>query len=820
MGVGPSDTPADLSGSLDPADLDAYARFAMRTRSALARARLRESGHTATLGRVITLDGGADSHEQGLSILDGVVAQGGVRSLSGEDLSVWAALLLRAGRDDELREVLEVADLPLSDIDRWMLRSDLANPHRLPAARTGTAADLEVAEATWLGVLNEIHAPDGLSPVELLPATDGARPYQRLTSTGGESIDGELVTVVMSAYTPDEDLHVAVRGVLEQTWRNIELLIVDDASGPGSAALLDEVEALDDRVRVVRATRNGGTYEARNLALTIAQGRWMTFQDSDDWTHPSRVEHQVRHLLDFPKVLGNRTWTLRAYPDLTMTYVGYLAKRLNASSLLFDRPQVTRLVGRFDATRKSGDMELPLRLRAVRPGSVRDLSHPSPLAITQLRSGSLSRDDAIPGWTRWDRLAYRHSYLEWHERIASGRLDAVPPPTGRPFPLPRHSWHPDRDDLPRTTSWDVVVLGDIRPNGRDSLRALGLARTAAHAGLRTAIAHAEAPNPLTAKRLDLMADVSTDVRLGRIGLTDTHEEDHVGLLVVTNPESLLHLDEVRLDARSVLIVTDEDDAASWSPEAVDKRARQLMGRPPIWGGPVGVHGTASRVRSAIPQDRWCEADLARVVGAGWLPVGTTSSRAAAAALAGPLVVGHHLEDAPERWPSPATVIRTAYPDEIAGPSVSGASRAVEVHCLHGLSSVTTSLGRRLPPPSWLSFTGTGMTTREFLSHLDVWVYFGVWDRAAEHAALEALGAGLPCLLGEEAASSRLPGLVRHIAPEAAGSALEGLLASPSARAARAALGALGAREAEWTRTLRALALTPTDERPPRAPDHA
>lgn len=810
MGVGPSDTPADLSGSLDPADLDAYARFAMRTRSPLARARLSDSGHTATLGRVIALAGGADSHEQGLAILDGVVAEGGVRALSGVDLTVWAGLLLRAERDDELREVLEVPDLPLSDIDRWMLRSDLANPHRRPAANPLTAADLELAEAQWLDVLNEIHAPDGLSPVELLPATDGARPYQRLTSTAGASVDGELVTVVMSAYTPDDDLHVAVRGVLEQTWRNIELLIVDDASGPGSAALLDEVEALDDRIHVVRATRNGGTYEARNLALTIAQGRWMTFQDSDDWTHPSRVEHQVRHLLDFPKVLGNRTWTLRAYPDLTMTYVGYLAKRLNASSLLFDRPQVTRLVGRFDATRKSGDMELPLRLRAVRPGSVRDLSHPSPLAITQLRSGSLSRDDAIPGWTRWDRLAYRHSYLEWHEGIANGRLEAVPPPGGRPFPLPRRSWHPDRDDLPTTTSWDVVVLGDVRPNGHDALRALGVARTAAHAGLRTAVAHAEAPHPLTAKRLDLMADLSTDARLGRIGLTDTHEQDAVGLLVATNPESLLHLDEVRLDVGTVLIVTDEDDAPSWSPAAVDERVHELIGRRPIWGGPAGVHSSPSRVRSAIPQDRWCDADLSTVVGAGWLPVGTPSSRDAAAAIARPLVVGHHLEDAPERWPSPATAIRTAYPDEIAGRSESGVPREVEVHCLRGLTSVTASLGRRLPPPTWLSFTGTGMSTREFLSHLDVWVYLGVWERAAEHAALEALGAGLPCILGEEAASSRLPGPVRYVAPEAVGSALEGFLTSPSPR------GTLADREAEWTRTLRALALTPTNE-PTSAP---
>lgn len=821
MSSGGEDLTAHLASSLDPMDVDAYAQFAIRTRSPLAREVLREAGETAALGRVVALGATPDAHERGLEILDAAVARGGTDSLPGPALTLRAELLLRAGRDEELRALLEDTDSALPDATRWMLRTDLANPHRRTTSAGGSGAeDLTAAEGRWLETFNEVHSADGLEPVRLRPATPDATPYQRLEAPTGDRVDGELVSVVMSAYHPDRDLLLAARGVLDQTWQNLELLVVDDASGPGSAAVLDEVEALDPRVRVVRAPRNGGTYEARNLALTIARGRWMTFQDSDDWTHPRRVEHQVRHLLEFPKVLGNRTWTLRAYPDLTMTFVGYPASRMNASSLLFDRPQVTRLVGGFDSTRKTGDMELPFRLRAIRPGSVRDLYHPSPLAITQLRTGSLSRDDALPGWIRWDRLAYRDSYLEWHQQLAKGRLDPVlPRPTGRAFPLPRRAWYPDREEAPAQTAWDVVVLGDLRPDGAGSHRSLAVARAAADGGLRTAIAHAESPRPLTAKRVELLPEMSTDVRLGHLGVTNAHEEDEVDLLVVTRAESLLHLDAAGLRVRSVLVVTDEASPRGWSVAAVDEHCRALLGVDPLWGGPARVHGAPavpSAVRTAVPEDRWHTVDLPALPGTEDVAVGSPSlprplhRRALDGSPVRPMVVvGHDLPDFPRRWPGGADALADAYPERVRLPGRDGDEPdtvPVEVHALHRLTSVTTALDRRLPPPAWVSFAGTGMTRRELLSHLDVWAYFGEWDDKARIAALRALDAGLPCLLGEEAAESGLGGPVRCVPPERAREALEDLLAHEVASAPEPT----DPRQA-WQRTLHDLHTT-TDRR--------
>ncbi len=798
----------DLAQRLDPDSVPAWTRFALRTRSRLARDVLREAGETARLGHVLAVGPEPDGRQRGLELLDGVVRKSGAESLPGQLLPVYGGLLLGAGRDEDVERLLKDPDVEMSVPDRWVLRTDLANPHRLRAgARPLEGVRLAAREERWLRILNEVHEEDDLEQVALRPPAPGETPYRRLDAPTRARVDGDLVSVVMSAHDPDADLLLAVRGVLEQTWHNLELLIIDDAStAAGTNELLRAATDADPRVRVIRAPHNRGTYEARNLALTRARGRWVTFQDSDDWTHPRRIEHQVRHLLDSPKVLANRTWTLRAYPDLTMTFVGYPPARLNASSLLFDRLAVRSLVGDFDATRKSGDMELPLRLRAVRRGSVRDLRHPAPLAITQLRPGSLSRGDAVPGWTRWDRLAYRDSYLEWHRQLAAGRLDPVlHAGRSRPFPLPRARWRPDRDSAPEGTPFDVVVLGDLRRTVPAAHRALGVARTAADAGLRTGVAHAESPHPLAEDRVGLLPALSTDARRGRLHLTNAGEEDTADLLVVTDPAGLLHVGGARLRPRTVLVVADEPEPEGWSVSAVEARCRGLFGTTPLWGGPARVHDRLegpSPVRRAVPPERWCTDDLAPV--AGRTRVGRTGARRQPSrpdlpggSLPPAVVLGHHLADESRRWPS-AEGSRRAYPSQVLRPGPDGAPTTVpvEVHALHGLQSLTRSVGRDLPDPSWCSFRGTAMTHREFLSHIDVWAYFGEWDAIAEIGALEALDAGLPLLLTDTAATSDLAGAVVHATPEAARDALAELL-GPLPRTPHTA----DRRRAEWSAAL-------------------
>lgn len=99
------------------------------------------------------------------------------------------------------------------------------------------------------------------------------------------------VSVIMANYNGAPYLAGAIRSVLTQTLRSLELIIVDDASSDASLAVI--AAAADPRVRVFVQLANGGPGAARNVALSQARGRWIAVFDSDDLMEPDRLRHLV-----------------------------------------------------------------------------------------------------------------------------------------------------------------------------------------------------------------------------------------------------------------------------------------------------------------------------------------------------------------------------------------------------------------------------------------------------------------------------------------------------------------------------------------------
>jgi glycosyltransferase involved in cell wall biosynthesis len=98
-----------------------------------------------------------------------------------------------------------------------------------------------------------------------------------------------LVSVVMPSHNSEAFLGDAVESVLGQTYRPIELLIVDDGSTDGSAGLMEGLARhYPEQVRCLRQ-RNRGPYPARNLGLGRARGEFIAFLDADDYWHPALV---------------------------------------------------------------------------------------------------------------------------------------------------------------------------------------------------------------------------------------------------------------------------------------------------------------------------------------------------------------------------------------------------------------------------------------------------------------------------------------------------------------------------------------------------
>ncbi|MGC4069587.1 MAG: glycosyltransferase family A protein [Polyangiaceae bacterium] len=108
--------------------------------------------------------------------------------------------------------------------------------------------------------------------------------------------DGPLVSVVCSAYRAASTLGYAVSSLLNQTHRNLEVLLCDDGSDDDTANVARELAATDGRIRLFRSKGNQGTYNVRNGLLPFARGKYVTFHDSDDYALPVRVEMQLAAL--------------------------------------------------------------------------------------------------------------------------------------------------------------------------------------------------------------------------------------------------------------------------------------------------------------------------------------------------------------------------------------------------------------------------------------------------------------------------------------------------------------------------------------------
>lgn len=101
---------------------------------------------------------------------------------------------------------------------------------------------------------------------------------------------GPIVSIVMPAYNVERYIGEAVRSVLEQTLTDWELIIVDDGSTDGTAALIKDLR--DPRITVMHKS-NGGIGSARNMALGVACGTYLCFLDADDVLPPRSLEARV-----------------------------------------------------------------------------------------------------------------------------------------------------------------------------------------------------------------------------------------------------------------------------------------------------------------------------------------------------------------------------------------------------------------------------------------------------------------------------------------------------------------------------------------------
>ncbi len=100
----------------------------------------------------------------------------------------------------------------------------------------------------------------------------------------------ELISIVIPVYNVKPFLRTCAESVFAQTFRNLEILFIDDGSTDGSGEICDELAAQDPRVRVIHQP-NGGLSDARNTGIEACTGKWIYFLDSDDAISPVTIAH-------------------------------------------------------------------------------------------------------------------------------------------------------------------------------------------------------------------------------------------------------------------------------------------------------------------------------------------------------------------------------------------------------------------------------------------------------------------------------------------------------------------------------------------------
>lgn len=236
-----------------------------------------------------------------------------------------------------------------------------------------------------------------------------------------------LVSVIMTTYNAQETVEWAVRSVLEQDHGHLELIVVDDMSTDSTRDLLRKLRQSDDRVRLVFLQRNRGTYFAKNVGLSRASGKVVTFQDADDWSHPARLRLQLWRLMTSGAV-ATRCSYVRHHARLNQLVKvngriespGFIT--LMAPRELFERD------GYFDCSRRAADDELICRIQALHGENAVD-TFMLPAYVALYSDQSLIADSSEYSTATGlrfnlgeDRERYKQAYIEWHQRL---RKDAA-----------------------------------------------------------------------------------------------------------------------------------------------------------------------------------------------------------------------------------------------------------------------------------------------------------------------------------------------------------------------------------------------------------
>ncbi|MGE0742046.1 MAG: FkbM family methyltransferase [Hyphomonadaceae bacterium] len=522
----------------------------------------REIGDAAwTLASWYAAEGALERAHENLKIMRGVA-----KRPTPARVLLEAFCLTQLGKRDAARPLLE--EVAAEQPDNLDVKLALANALPDDAAR--------------LALINDVYARFELAPVRKADAgkrlavdnliADALAPAENATA---------LVSIIMPLFNAAATIGFALDGLLAQTWRNIEIIAVDDASSDETFAILEAYAQRDKRVRPMRQSQNQGAYAARNLGLTAAKGAFITVHDANDWSHPQKIERQARHLIANENFIGNHSNWARVVDDLV--FVGKFRRKdkiidWNPSSFMFRR-SLLDLAGGWDRVRVSADAEFFRRAKRASGAEIGPIPEVAPLAFALDSMDSLTKTSATHGRTisYGVRREYHEAANHWRASAEAAALNLKPQRKARPFPVPA-SILPEPTPA---TPFDVLYIGDFNLGGDAITATLREIDAAAARGRRVGVLQWRLYGE------DVDAPLNSAVRdralRGRLHIVTPGDAVSAEIAVVATPAVLAYAIDLcpRIEAAHVRVMSDRGPALVNEAEA-RTTLKHVFGTEGVW----------------------------------------------------------------------------------------------------------------------------------------------------------------------------------------------------------------------------------------------
>lgn len=299
-------------------------------------------------------------------------------------------------------------------------------------------------EDIWLELINKYIISYGINPITLKKGKE--EKYHRIVSKTNYSINEQIkISVIMPVFNSEKTIEMAMQSILQQTWQNLELIVVNDCSTDHTLMIINRVAALDRRVKVIDNPCNVGAYVSKNLGLKFTTGDYITGHDADDWAHPQRLEKHIQLIQseEVPPRASNTRMIrmeengfLRMYKISTFCHDAVL--RIASITCMFEANFLKNILGGWDCARFGADSEIISRCKMVIGDEFKNYQTLSMICLDEPTSLT---NDPVHGVSKTTGISptrkfYKEQWEAWHKTLDKENVYLDFPHLDRKFQVP------------------------------------------------------------------------------------------------------------------------------------------------------------------------------------------------------------------------------------------------------------------------------------------------------------------------------------------------------------------------------------------------